>query len=398
MMRDWFPMVTAPGAAGILAAAGFDLSVATSMRRMPPRVGAGNSRDSRCSPSTSATAFTVAPGVTSLNCARPFSSVLTVNSFAPPTIFTGWLTMLFESDPRMSRTEIAPFGRSSTGRGMPLISRGSGIWNWPAASRPAPRTQRKEQTTQREKRDRFTNISFFPLSLCVLRRVWAGLGSPFSERPAAGLAKLRILIVLRAARAAPPRGGILVDGSLAHAFCEVFLDPLPVPRARVEILDQARGAGAQAPRHLAEVVFRQPAHRAIEFELFDGAQREHLFAFERRARALPHHRRPIVFRRHERPHGAQRRVADERGGAHQHAEQDDRGGTLAARHEGHGRRAAERGEEEELPRLEAAALGRVALHRALVSRDRGAHRRCDRRSPDRAARRARRRARSCAST
>ena len=126
-MRDWLPMVTAPDVAGAFAADGFDVSVATSIRRMPPRVGAGNSRDSRCSPFTSATAFTVAPGVTSLNCARPFSSVLTVSSFPPPTIFTGWLTMLFASDPRIRRTEIAPFGRSSTGRGIPDISLGSGI-------------------------------------------------------------------------------------------------------------------------------------------------------------------------------------------------------------------------------------------------------------------------------
>ena len=128
-MRDWGPMVTAPATAAVAVGppAGFDVSVATSIKRMPPRVGAGNSRDSRCSPSTSAIAFTEDPGGTSLNCARPFSSVFTVNALAPATIFTGWPTMLFESDPRIRRTEIAPFGRSSTGRGIPDISLGSGM-------------------------------------------------------------------------------------------------------------------------------------------------------------------------------------------------------------------------------------------------------------------------------
>ena len=56
----------------------FDLSVATSKSRMPPCAGAGNSWDSRRSPSTTATALSVDPGVRSLNCARPPSSVFAV--------------------------------------------------------------------------------------------------------------------------------------------------------------------------------------------------------------------------------------------------------------------------------------------------------------------------------
>src|ERR687898_2062131 len=38
--------------------------------------------------------------------------------------------MLLESCPRISRTDTCPAGRSVTGRGMPDISFGSGIWNW----------------------------------------------------------------------------------------------------------------------------------------------------------------------------------------------------------------------------------------------------------------------------
>ena len=90
-MRDWLPMAMVPLTAGAAGRApeGFDLSVATSINRMPPRVGAGNSRDSRCSPSTSATALTDEPGGTSLNCARPFSSVFPISSLPPATSFTG---------------------------------------------------------------------------------------------------------------------------------------------------------------------------------------------------------------------------------------------------------------------------------------------------------------------
>ena len=113
-------------------------SVATSISRMPPRVGAGNSCDSRCSPSTSAVALTVAPAVPvmkSLNSARPFSSVFTVMTFGPTCRSTGWPVMLFDSEPRIRRTEIAPFGRSSTGRGMPDICFGSGIAKPPRCAR-----------------------------------------------------------------------------------------------------------------------------------------------------------------------------------------------------------------------------------------------------------------------
>ena len=59
----------------LLACAAAALSVATSIRRMPALGGAWNSCDSRCSPSTSVEAFTVAPAVIPLNCARPASSV-----------------------------------------------------------------------------------------------------------------------------------------------------------------------------------------------------------------------------------------------------------------------------------------------------------------------------------
>ena len=62
-MRDWPPSVTWPVAAGSgrRSRPALELSVATSSSRMPPVAGAGNSCDSRCSPSTSAAALSVAP-------------------------------------------------------------------------------------------------------------------------------------------------------------------------------------------------------------------------------------------------------------------------------------------------------------------------------------------------
>src|SRR5687767_13452390 len=38
--------------------------------------------------------------------------------------------MLLDSCPRISRTDTCPLGRSVTGRGMPAICLGSGIWSW----------------------------------------------------------------------------------------------------------------------------------------------------------------------------------------------------------------------------------------------------------------------------
>ena len=71
-MRDWPPMTTGPAAAGALASAAtpFDVSVATSSRRMPPRAGAGKASDSRRSPSTTATALRVSPAGRLPNSAR----------------------------------------------------------------------------------------------------------------------------------------------------------------------------------------------------------------------------------------------------------------------------------------------------------------------------------------
>ena len=86
-MRDWFVSTTSPltaGASGLVAGAAF-LSVATSIRRMPPCPGAWNSCDSRCSPSTSADARTLAPAGMRSNCARPLASVFTV-CFFPATV------------------------------------------------------------------------------------------------------------------------------------------------------------------------------------------------------------------------------------------------------------------------------------------------------------------------
>src|SRR5688572_12900493 len=41
--------------------------------------------------------------------------------------------MLFDSCPRISRTDTCPLGRSVTGLGIPAICLGSGIWSWAEA-------------------------------------------------------------------------------------------------------------------------------------------------------------------------------------------------------------------------------------------------------------------------
>src|SRR5262252_2364492 len=111
--------------------------------------------------------------------------------------------MLFESCPRIRRTDTVPFGRSSTGRGMPDICFGSGIANPPgcAPSGFAQRTQRKEQRTQRAAR--FVSTRDHPLVSFV---TFVSLVSiPFSvrsQRLATRLAELRVGIVRRGARRA----------------------------------------------------------------------------------------------------------------------------------------------------------------------------------------------------
>ena len=122
-------MTTSPvtaGASGCVAGA-FDVSVATSISRMPPRGGAGNSCDSRCSPSTSALAFTVAPGVTLSNCARPASSVFTVQHLVADAQFDRMVRDVVGQLAADQREPRSPVRQVVTGRGMPDICFGSGI-------------------------------------------------------------------------------------------------------------------------------------------------------------------------------------------------------------------------------------------------------------------------------
>src|SRR6476469_2494007 len=94
-------------------------------------------------------------------------------------------------------------------------------------------------------------------------------------------------------------------GGLAKPLHEILLDARAVAGAGIELTYQASGAGAQAPRHLAEVLFRHLAHRAVELELLDAAQRRRLLLFEGGARALADHGAPVVLFRAERTDGAQ---------------------------------------------------------------------------------------------
>src|SRR5262252_3184112 len=223
--------------------------------------------------------------------------------------------MLFDSDPRISRTEIAPFGRSSTGRGMPDISFGSGIANPPCAlaplamARTQPRTQSKEQTTRREEEPtqkaspsrRKINTPLRPLYFCGLCCPLCPCRESLSrERLSATLAESRVMIVGRLAR----RTHTLGEGGRAtlrawfgarrpepsvriwsQPLRKILLDLIAIPCPRVELLDQRRRARAQPARHIVKIRLRQPPHRPVELELLDRSQCEQLLALERDTRA-----------------------------------------------------------------------------------------------------------------
>ena len=138
----------------------------------------------------------------------------------------------------------------------------------------------------------------------------------------------------------------------AETLRQVAFDLFAISDAGIELPHQPRRAHAEAARHLLPVAVGHLAHRAIELELLDGAQRQHLLALERDARALAEHRRAILFGRHQRAQRSQGGHADQRGGAHQQRQQHDGGHALSAAGKQRRRRAAERGEHEKLPRLE----------------------------------------------
>src|SRR5262249_20796413 len=136
-----------------------------------------------------------------------------------------------------------------------------------------------------------------------------------------------------------------------QASAQIAFDLLPIPRAGVELLHQAGRASAQPSGHVAPVVLGNFSHRSIELELLDRSENERLLALEGDARAVADHRRAVVLAGHERPQHPQRREADQDGAGHQDAQEKNRRDALAARDEYDRRRAAEAGEEEELPGL-----------------------------------------------
>src|SRR6185295_7972469 len=139
--------------------------------------------------------------------------------------------MLLESAPRMRRTEIAPFGRSSTGRGMPDISFGSGIAKPPwALAALAPQSTQRRQIAQRA-----------PPDLPDLK-VTASLRTPYRiwRRD-----RWRFDTLRRAARPKPSRYARLQGARLKPSRC---------------VLRRLRSAKASAERpHPARAASRDPS-------------------------------------------------------------------------------------------------------------------------------------------
>src|SRR5947209_10391464 len=349
MMREFPPSTTCPGTgvAGSLSFAAASLLVATSNSRTPPCAGDAKSCDSSRSPSTTTTAFTVSPGGTSSNCARPLASVFTVRTVAPICSSIGKLGMLLERSPRMSRTEIEWSGRSVTGRGMPDICFGSNNW----VETKAERTQRTPRT-QRKKPIRVQVVWIVPV-ISFVSFVSFVFIQRLSKLDATTFTEPRVCIVDGRARGTGRHGSrLLWTRGFAQSPREVAFDLITVPRAGIELPHQACGPRAEATGHVPPVRFGHLPHRAIELELLDRSQRQHLFPLERHSRAITDHRRAIVLRRDERPQHPQRGEADERRRADDDAEEDDRREALRARNVDDRSGAAKSGEHEELPRLE----------------------------------------------
>ena len=179
---------------------------------MPPCPGAGNSCDSSCSPSTSRSPSAWRPAGSLSNCARPWASVFVVCTSEPTCSSTVWFAMLFVIAPRMTRTDTEPFGRSSTGRGIPAICRGSG-WAWSGAAinsaattkTPPRRTRRTHENTDGTQ---FASVSSGRASVVEFS------GSQFVP---AVLTEPRVGLVLRAAVGAEIAGGDDLPGLPAPA-------------------------------------------------------------------------------------------------------------------------------------------------------------------------------------
>ena len=71
------------------------------------------------SPSTVAAAWPGAPGVRSLNSARPIASVVAAEALPPTVMRTVWPGASLPMDSRTTRTVTVPVGSSGAGRARP---------------------------------------------------------------------------------------------------------------------------------------------------------------------------------------------------------------------------------------------------------------------------------------
>jgi hypothetical protein len=192
----------------------------------------------------------------------------------------------------------------------------------------------------------FKSISIFVslVSFVVIGRGLQLVPTTFAES--------RVRIVRRPAGSARMSDG-LCGWRSAKPICEIALYLIAVVGSCVELSHQASRAGPKPAGHFRPVGVRQLPHRAIELELFDGPQRQHLLAFECGPRSPANHRGPVFFRGHQRPQHSKCREADQSGGGHQNGQQDDWDEPLTARGKQRGSRGAKGRQDEELPRLQA---------------------------------------------
>ena len=111
-----------------------------------------------------------------------------------------------------------------------------------------------------------------PASFAVPQRA-ASVGPTTGPRPAGP----------RVSTSRASRRALRAGQRTAQPGLQLALDQLAVAGLGIELPHQRHRAGAQASRHLVEVLRRHLAHGAIELELLDRSQHQHLLAFEHRA-------------------------------------------------------------------------------------------------------------------
>ena len=301
--------VSPPPEGGVAGAA--PALTATSSVRTPPVAGMSKGLDSSRCPSTTASACTWAPAGTPVNSARPSAPVGSRRTAPAPCSSTDAPTMLLVISSRTTRTVTVPSGSSGAGIDMPDIARGSGI----CARRGAGRGR------QRGRPRRGARVRGLAPATGVLPETgWhrsVTVASPSaSERgpPRRTLQGPRAHAVLpsgrphilqkrasasfvapqsaRRRRGRRPPAWTWRRGRIGRkASGEVALDHLAVRRRPIELCDQPQRARAQTIAHHLEVALGDLPHRAIELQVLDRAQREHLVALERGPRPSGHHRR-----------------------------------------------------------------------------------------------------------